>query len=491
MAADLPPLIARLPAIAFAFVAVPLCLFLAMVVPAGQGPDEATHLVRAASLLHGDMLGRRGTVKLPGGGTKIMAGVDADPALAFAANALPPGALTKLDLATLKAALDQRWVGVQFVPAPNTAAYLPVFYVPSAIGLAIARWRGTSPYQAIRAARLANAAAFVGFGLAALLLARRGRWLLFCALALPMTLFLASVVSQDGLLVAASALAAALVSRRSNPPPDRTRRLEYAVAACLVGCIAIAKPPYFPLAAMLLLPLAPAGAWRVQRRVLLRRLGVVALVAVPVLAWFWLTQRDVVTPLARSSAAYAPGPLWPGDPARTFNAADAAAQLTVLRAHWTRIVTLPLQALTRDPSLLPAAIGILGWLTVRLPERLYLAWEVALVAALLAGLMEPARERRAGQWPEAVLLLAATAVALLLICLSQYLSWTLVGLDRIEGVQGRYLLPLVPMVAIALPQVVGRRGAALYAVLSLPPLAVALYEVAILPMVVVNAWYLR
>ncbi len=476
---------------AFVLVAVPLCLFLAMVVPAGQGPDEATHLVRAASLLHGEIMGRRGTIPLPGGGTRIIAGVDADPALAFAADALPPGALTKLDLATLKAALDQRWVGVQFVPAPNTAAYMPVFYVPSATGLAIARWRSASPYQAIRAARLANAAAFVGTGLAALLLARRGRWLLFCALTLPMTLFLASVVSQDGLFTAASALAAALISRRSELMPDRQRRREYALAVCLIGCIATAKPPYLPLAAMLLLPLPPARAWSAQRRVLLRRLGAVVLVAAPALAWFWLTQRHVSTPLARSSATYTPGPLWPGDPTRTFDAANAAAQLTVLRADWTRLVTLPWHALTHDASLLPAAIGILGWLTVRLPERLYFAWEVALVAALLAGLAEPSRERRAGQLPEAVLLLTATAIALLLICLSQYLSWTLVGLDRIEGVQGRYLLPLIPMIALALPQVTGREGAVLPAALSLPPLAVALYEVAILPVVVVNAWYLR
>ena len=482
---------ARLPAMAFVLVAVPLCLFLAMLVPAGQGPDEATHLVRAASLLHSEIMGRRGTIPLPGGGTRIIAGVDADPGLAFAANALPPGSLIKLDLATLRAALDQRWVGVQFVPAPNTAAYMPAFYVPPAIGLAVARWRGASPYQAIRAARLANAAAFVGISVAALLLARRGRWLLFCALTLPMTLFLASVVSQDGLLIAASALAAALISRRSDLMPDRQRRREYALAVCLIGCIATVKPPYAPLAAMLLLPLPPARAWPSQRGALLRRLGVLALVAIPTLAWLWLTQRDVATPLARSSATYTPGPLWPGDPTRIFDAANAAAQLTVLRADWTRLVTLPWQALAHDPSLLPAAIGILGWLTVRLPDRLYLAWQAALAAALLAGLVEPARERRAGQWPETVLLLAATAIALLLICLSEYLSWTLIGLDRIEGVQGRYLLPLIPVVALALPQVGARRGAALYRALSLVPLAVALYETAILPVVVVNAWYLR
>ena len=484
-------MIARLPAMAFILVAVPLCLFLAMVVPVGQGPDEATHLLRAASLLHGEIVGRRGTIPLPGGGTRIIAGVDADPALAFAANALPPGSLTKLDLATLKAALDQRWVGVQFAVAPNTAAYMPAFYVPSAIGLAIARWRDSSPYQAIRVARLANAAAFVGMGLATLLLARRGRWLLFCVLTLPMTLFLAAVVNQDGLLIAASTLGAALVSRRSEPLPTRARWREYTLAAGLLGCIAVAKPPYVPLAAMLLLPLPSAGIWWWQRRALLRRFGVVVLITVLTLAWFWLAQRAVATPLARSSATYAPGPLWPGDPTQLFDAANAAAQLTVLRADWTRIVTLPWQAITHDPSLLPAAIGILGWLTVRLPPKLYLAWQVALAAALLAGLVEPAAERRASQWPEAALLLAAAAFAMLLICLSQYLNWTLVGLDRIEGVQGRYLLPLIPMVALALPQLTRRRGAALHATLSLLPLAAALYEMAILPLVVVHAWYLR
>lgn len=485
------PALTCLPAAAFLFVAAPLCLFLAMVVPVGQGPDEDAHIVRAASLLRGEVVGRRESVPLAGGNSQIMAGVEADPALARAADALPPGALTKLDAATLKAAQDQPWAGPRFVPAPNTAAYLPAFYVPPAIGLAVARAGGASPYQAIRAARLANAAAFLILGLAALLLARRGAWLLFCALTLPMTLFLASVVNQDGPLIAVSALAAALLSRGPEPKPGAARRWEHACAAFLIGCIVAAKPPYLPLTAMLLLPLPPPRAWMGVRRALLRRLGLVVLVAAPALAWLWMVQRWVATPLPSITAAYAPGPLWPGDHARLFDSPDPMAQLAVLRAAPSRFLSLPWRTLVHDPWITYQAIGTLGWLTVLLPRSTYLAWYAALGAALLAGLVEPDRGRLRARWSEAALLLAAAVASVLLIYLAQYVSWTAVGAKRIDGFQGRYLLPLIPVVALALPQLAGGRGAAVHGALSLLPLAAALCQMAVLPMVVVEAWYLR
>ena len=44
-----------------------------------------------------------------------------------------------------------------------------------------------------------------------------------------------------------------------------------------------------------------------------------------------------------------------------------------------------------------------------------------------------------------------------LIFLSLYVTWTPVGMDRIDGVQGRYFIPLLPMLLFVLPGGLGWR----------------------------------
>ena len=62
------------------------------------------------------------------------------------------------------------------------------------------------------------------------------------------------------------------------------------------------------------------------------------------------------------------------------------------------------------------------------------------------------RRLRAGHidLPARILLLAVTALTILLICTSEYIQWTVYRESVVNGVQGRYFLPLVPLVLTAL-----------------------------------------
>jgi hypothetical protein len=53
---------------------------------------------------------------------------------------------------------------------------------------------------------------------------------------------------------------------------------------------------------------------------------------------------------------------------------------------------------------------------------------------------------------DAALLVIGALATVEAVYLSQYLIWTHVGLDRIDGPQGRYLLPIIPMLVLALPR---------------------------------------
>jgi hypothetical protein len=92
---------------------------------------------------------------------------------------------------------------------------------------------------------------------------------------------------------------------------------------------------------------------------------------------------------------------------------------------------------------------VLGALELALPRWLYVLTWCGLAAAAIADMTNCARK-----WPrplDAVLTLVLLCCGVLLAYLTIYLIWTQVGYARIEGVQGRYLLPLLLAGLFALP----------------------------------------
>ena len=475
----------------FLLLVVPLCLYLAAVVPVGQAPDEPSHALRAYSLLRGDIIGSRDLVTYDGA-PHLGAGVVADPVLVWVQQVLPtteavPGRLDPEVLARVK---GYGWTRAVFVQIGTIATYFPIFYLPEAAAIGVGRALGATPYQAVVAARFVNAIAYCVLALAALLLARSGRIVLFAVLALPMTVYLAASLNQDALIVAGTALAVALLTRAGQAHGDFTRvtaHPAYRLAALLLALVILAKPPYLPLAAMLLLPLPRPSDWSRMRGVLTQRLLLAVLVVLPAMLWSWYAMRYVAAPVPRPT--YAPGPLWPGDPALSFTGTDPGAQLTVLLAHPLRLLAIPWHALAQDRDLLfTSFIGKLGWLKLDLPDWLYWLWSLGLAAACAAELLNGAARPRPAPLLDMAFILLAAAATLLAVLLSQYLTWTNVGDVMIGGLQGRYLLPIAPALALALagalrgPPVL-RAGAA-----ALPVLAAAAGLLA-LPMLINAVYY--
>ncbi|WP_419757483.1 DUF2142 domain-containing protein [Acidisoma sp.] len=428
------------PLAVFLVLVVPLVAICAWRVPAGQVPDEPTHVMRAASLLHGAIIGHRvATLNVETGSRD--AGVTGNTGLALAAIAgngdmapLPPEASRAARLAWV---WDIPWQPrLSFVSSANTAAYAPVTYIPAALGLGAAILMGAKPHAAIIGARLANVLAFTLIGALALLMAARGRLLLLITLSLPMTIWLAGSVSQDGLAIAVTVLGAALLTRGSR-------------AGFWCGCAALAvlvlqKPPFLPLA---ILPLvvpgtSGPGSWR-------RRIGGAVSVALPGLLWALAVAALVSVPLL-PGPPYHPGPLWPGDPARLFRSAIAGAQIAVVMHHPVQVALLPFTSGGAAlPSLWLQFIGVLGQLSIRLPRALYTLWSLAIVSGL--GALTASPRPPGTRWFTGPAAAVAVVASVELIFLALYLTWTPVGMDRVDGIQGRYFLPLLPLILFVVP----------------------------------------
>lgn len=467
------------PPLLFILLVFPVLVLSALIVPPGEIPDEVAHIVRANSLLHGQLFGERRPSTDSAGNPAQDAGVIANPALLAAGFAFQPTVRPK-------AMTRQRWdellatpwaPSTAWVSVPNTAVYFPIFYLPAAAGLGLAHAVGCGPFVAIYVARIANVIAFTALAIAALTLARWGRGGILAALALPMTVSVAGSCNQDGLLIATACLATALLTR----PGATSLRL----AAAALALVLATKPVYLPLA-----PLIGAVAW--QRGEPVRSVLVItAATALPAIVWYLLVSHYTIVPF-NQSAPYVAGPLWPGRPGQVFGTTNPAEQLRVFLRRPEALFGLPYQTMLHSELIWAREfVGVLGTLDLPLPQWLYSLWWWALAALGLAQFVRDRREPAA--WPGwlsllGLLLILASLVALLD---GQYLSWTHVGAKRVEGVQGRYFIPLIPLLALALPKLALPLGAKLRAVLQAPLALAAAAALLTVPTLLVTAYYLR
>lgn len=469
----------------FVLFSLPTSLLLAVLVPPGEIADEPAHLLRADSLLYGQILGQRRPATYNGKpliepgllGNATLFGVDMPPPVGHIAEKK----VTPAQIAALEA---RPWSkGAIWIPSATTAIYLPIFYVPAAAAIGLSQTVDFSAYRTIQAARIANSLCFIALGVCALLLASRGRILLFSVLCLPMAISLAASLNQDGLIIATSALAFALLTRATAP-----RGRAYWAAAVLITAVVIVKLPYFPLALLLLVPCVGRGQYRSALRAGLRA---VAIAVVPGIIWTAIAMYFVATPFP-PLPPYHPAYLWPGDPNVEFQSPNVAAQAEVFLHRPLYPVILPARTIKASwLGFRNEMVGWFGWLEFGLPPQMYPLWVFAIACAIISEFFEtPAHPR--GPPPIATIIgVIAVAAALCSIFDAEYLKWTRVGAPLIEGVQGRYLLPLLAACAVFIPVARIRGASKLKAVLALPSYAMAAVGMVVLPCLMVSTYYLR
>ncbi|MDB5178149.1 MAG: hypothetical protein JWN01_92 [Patescibacteria group bacterium] len=385
-------------------------LVLLVLVPPFQVADEATHFYRAYEVSQGRFIARR---LATGTGDELPRSLSQSFA-PFTYMMFDPGAKMRLSLlrSELRRPLDPgRTRPTRF---ENTSLYPPVSYAPQALAIAAGRLFQAPPVVLLYLARLAGLVVWLGL---ILLAVRRlpAAGLAIAALAItPMALYQAVSASGDAttmglaFLLVAQAIAYA---RRTTPLTDK--QLAGVIITALL--LALCKAPYVLL--VLLVVIIPrrqvAG-----RRYLALLAGAVVMPLLVAGGWAVVAQHNFVNLRA---------------------GVDQSAQLQFILHHpygyaanlWRTFAT------TVGDYLAIQFIGILGWLDTKLPIWAVIAdWFViglAVLCAPPAGLLR--RWQRA--WAGLVGLGAVVAIATLL-----YLTWTAPKAPAVEGLQGRYFIPL-------------------------------------------------
>lgn len=309
---------------------------------------------------------------------------------------------------------------VRFYGLPSPAGYLP-----QAFAIAIGRAFEWPPIVLVWIGRVANLLAWIVLVATALRWTPVQPWTWTLLALTPMSLFQAASLSPDATTNGVSLLFLAGCLRLSSSATALPGTRELSVLAVLLAFVGFSKQAYVPLGLALLLVPAERLGGRGRRAML--TLGLLAAGLFPAVAWTGFTQAIGVRDLSLGT--------------------DPAAQVRLLAEHplqFLHVLAATFAEMKEDWAI--SFLGVLGWIDVRLPTAIYVLEGAALVA--LAVVESPPLAERA-RAERAVALLGFVACFLAILVLA-YLGWNQVANSMVEGVQGRYFIPLAPLLALAL-----------------------------------------
>lgn len=320
---------------------------------------------------------------------------------------------------------------LRFVRFNGAAVYSPVPYLPAAATIRVARWAGLSTFTTLLLARLAQVVAYAALVMLAVRRIPRRKLVLAAFAIAPVALVQAATLNADGITIALVLLAIAEAFRLAALPAGEIRAPQYVEAGLVLAALGLAKQPYLLVAVFFVLPL-----WRHRGRAAAILGGLLAGAGLLALAWNRWAQSNYVPP---NNTVFA------GDKIRSFAYVDVDpdAQFTFVREH---------------PFSFFAAIGrTFGHYPGTLTRDLFTQtpeWKAGVLLVLLAATVLVVAlfvdgDGLAGGALTRVLAWGLVAVLLLATFLGGYAGWNAVGAKRIDEYQGRYLMPMLAVIAIA------------------------------------------
>jgi len=411
----------------YIFIALPLLLVLNFAFPAFHAPDDNDHVKRASTLITGQF--RPTTIVGKSSGALIDSGlsdyIDASRPV-FMIETRP---LTPAQKASYTRADQIHWSGkLTFSEAPGSMSYFPLLYSPQALMLALGRGLGATVANSVLLARLANSLAgmmLVALGLRMLPL---GHALVLVTMLLPKSLLEFASNSADPILFGTAVILTALAIRTWQAVKIPARTASW--AGPLLVVVAAVRPPLIGLTLPFYLSALRRRSWRT--------IAFLSALVFAVIVWFAITE-PAITDL------------------RCGHMGSMVAKLASFAIRWPLLVGASI--VRHFKYYVMSFIGELGWgdgpagiIGKRLPVVIYLLGLVALGLAAIYDRTSPAG-RAAGL---RLTLLATSAVMTLLVFFAMYVACTEPLRNTIGGVQGRYFVPSLLVLAPALAAPNGR-----------------------------------
>ena len=416
-----------LPEWIFLIIAIPVSTVFALITPPLQVPDEGSHFFRAYeiadfSFFNPKHSGPVSLIKLDStfGHLHFLAG-------------------QKTSMAEIK-----NQIGVKLEPekiAPFSPPEYTLPYIPQAIGIFIGKLFNSSPLVLMYLGRIFNLLFSALILFFAIRIIPQFKWIFLLLALMPKTLFLFGSLSYDSLTISLSFFTIAIFLYYAFSCERDLKLKDLALIAFLVFLLLFCKPPYF-LLGLLFFFIPPKKFGNLYKYIMISVgvavLALIILKAGPAAVNYFSAPGSAVQINPADIAASSPDQpvIRPNDQIKLImNDIPAYLKLIVKSGF----------GISRS-YILESFVGLLGWIDVELPDMLTYSY---LFLILIAAMTLSGENVKLGLSKKA-LLLVLSAATFVVVETAMYVYATRVGRDQVYGVQGRYFIPMAPLLFMLL-----------------------------------------
>lgn len=393
-------------------------LFVFVTPPAVVG-DEPNHFFRAYQISEGQIIGERRDY-LSGGwlpesvvltNRKLVSNIEMNHDVKFDTNLISE--LLYLPLEPEKQVFER---------FPNTVVYAPVPYFPQVLGILTGKIFGASPLVMIYLARIVNLFFFILLAFAAIRITPLHKWV-FCLICLtPTAVFQAASASVDAFTYGICFLTIAVFLSHALNDKEKLESADLLKIFVLTLLAVLSKQAYILLPFLfLLIPRRKIGSTG-KYLLIFSCLFAVCLFAEAV--WSFLVKAIYL-------------------PYRIDIPINPEQQLAFIINHPLKFITLAARNYIFSLGYyLKTFFGQLTWFDLYVPTYLIVFIYLVIVGAAL---LDKDSKKTISKINKFIFLSIITGTAFIISALL-YMSWSPIGGDFVEGIQGRYFIPVAPLI---------------------------------------------
>ena len=296
--------------------------------------------------------------------------------------------------------------------------YPPVPYIISAFAITLGKILNLSPLMLVYIGRLANLLVWIFLTYLAIKITPIQKWSFFMVALIPMALFEAASLSADSLILGLSFIVIAIFFKFAfDENKKKINKKEIYILFILILLLSLSKQIYFVL--LFLIFLIPSEKFSGRKNMFLA--GGFLFLSIIIISGAWnLLVKDLYVPIVPQISISGQIAYILGDPFRFPYA--------LLKTFFYRGFSYQL-----------LFVGNF-WLDIPLP----MWWIGAYTLSIIPVALMDKNNKIVTQKQKFVSGITFLIISLL-VCAFVYISWTVVGQNMIDGIQGRYFIPILPL----------------------------------------------
>jgi uncharacterized membrane protein len=386
------------------------------ITPPFQVPDEAQHFYKSLYLSEGHILpeedGNVYGLIIPESAFQLFSkffDIGVNPEIK-----IKPSNITSL----VNAPLNNDNKNFNHMSYVSIISYSPIPYLASTFFILIGKLLNCSPIILMYLGRLANLFLYLLIVFYAIKNTPIQKWVFLLLALMPMTLYEAASLSADSFTIAISILTISMFFKLAFDPGKKTvNNRDISILLILAILIGLSKQIYLVL--LLLFFVIPSHKFKNIKNRFMSFIFILLPVILIVCSWSLFT-----------SGFYEP-----------LSGISILGQISFMLSNPITFLQIFLNSLTNHNTwYLVSFVGYFGWLSTPLPSALVYLYIIFL---LLTSLIDESIVTITIK--QKFISLATLIISLTSIFVLEYITWTQVGNGIIEGVQGRYFIPIAPL----------------------------------------------